>query len=162
MTPSTTGSNAWRRSGSPRPTASRCLILTADRQADPLLGQLYAQVGQEMLKRLDKAFKAFFEHRARYPKFKRFSEFGSFTYPQAYNGSVKPDPVGKRIFLSKVGSVKAVFHRELPARRERLKTCTVVREPNGEWYASLVYEGDGEASQLLTKFESPVGVDLGL
>src|SRR5436853_963074 len=58
--------------------SQQCLILTADRQADPLLGQLYAQVGQEMLKRLDKAFKAFFEPRARYPKFK-MSEFGSFT-----------------------------------------------------------------------------------
>ncbi|MCS4540389.1 MAG: transposase [Thaumarchaeota archaeon] len=142
--------------------SQQCWILTAERQADPLLGELYSQAGQEIIKRLDKAFKAFFEHRARYPRFKKFSESGSFTYPQAYNGSVKPDAVRKRLFLSKVGNVKVVFHRELPSRREKLKTCTVVREPNGEWHASLVYEDDEEAPQLLTKFASPLGVDLGL
>ena len=110
---------------------------------------------------MDRAFEAFFEHRARYPRFKKFCESGSFTYPQAYSGSVKPDTARKRLFLSKVGNVKVVFHKELPSRREKLKTCTVVREPSGEWYASLVYEG-GDAPQAQTKFASPVGVDLGL
>jgi putative transposase len=144
--------------------SQQCWILTAERRADPLLGELYSQAGQEILKRLDRAFKAFFEHRARYPRFKRFSESGSFTYPQAYNGSVKPDVARRRLFLSKVGNVKAVFHRELPSRREELKTCTVVREPDGEWYASLVYEDVLQMIQEPVKafFTSPVGVDLGL
>src|SRR5713226_5125079 len=62
--------------------SQQCLILTAERQADPLLGELYSQAGQEIIKRLDKAFKAFFEHRAGYPRFKKFVESGSFTYPQ--------------------------------------------------------------------------------
>jgi putative transposase len=138
----------------------QCRILTAERHADPLLEELYAQSGQEILHRLDRAFDAFFEHRAGYPKFKKFSESGSFTYPQAYHGSVKPDIVRKRLFLSKVGNVKAVFHRGMPPS-VKLKTCTVVREPNGEWYASLVYE-EGGAPQAQVKFASPVGVDLGL
>jgi putative transposase len=143
--------------------SQQCWILTAERRADPLLGELYSQAGQEILKRLDRAFKAFFEHRARYPRFKRFSESGSFTYPQAYNGSVKPDLVRRRLFLSKVGNVKVVFHRELPSRREELKTCTVVREPNGDWYASLVYEDDVQVPEpLKAYFASPVGIDLGL
>ncbi|MDV3243556.1 MAG: transposase [Nitrososphaerales archaeon] len=142
--------------------SQQCWILTAERQTDPLLGELYSQAGQEILKRLDQAFEAFFEGRARYPKFKKFSTSGSFTYPQAYNGSVKPDAVRKRVFLSKVGNVRAVFHRVLPSRCEKLKTCTVVREPDGEWYASLVYEDGDEAPQQLTKLASPVGVDLGL
>jgi putative transposase len=73
---------------------------------------------------------------------------------------VKPNAVRKRLFLSKVGNVKAVFHRETPPS-EKLKTCTVVREPSGEWYASLVYES-GDAPQTQAKFVSPVGVDLGL
>ena len=145
----------------------QCAILTTERRGDPLLGELYSQAGQEVIKRLDKAFKAFFEHRAGYPRFKKFSQVGSFTYPQAYNGSVKPDAVLKRLFLSKVGNVKVVFHRGMPTC-EKLKTCTVVREPNGEWYASLVYddeeEGNSNTTQRQTKqfFASPVGVDLGL
>jgi len=142
--------------------SQQCLILTAERRANPLLREFCSQAGQDILKRLDRAFNAFFEHRARYPRFKKFSASGSFTYPQAYNGSAKPDAVRKRLFLSKVGSVKLVFHRQLPSGRERLKTCTVIREPNGEWYASLVYEQDREAPKLITKFVSPVGVDLGL
>jgi len=78
---------------------------------------------------------------------------------QAYNGSEKPDAIRRRLFLSKVGNVKAVFHRRTP--RGKVKTCTVVREPNGEWHASLVYEDD-EVAQPSTKPASPVGIDLGL
>src|SRR2546425_6972220 len=59
----------------------------------------------------------------------------------------------------RVGNVKAVFHRRTP--HGKVKTCTVVREPNGEWHASLVYEDD-EVAQPLAKPASPVGIDLGL
>src|SRR5438445_609538 len=141
--------------------SQQCWILTAERRGDPLLGELYSQAGQEILRRLDRAFTAFFEHRARYPRFKKFSSSGSFTYPQAYNGSVKPDAIRGRIFVSKVGNVKAVFHRRVPPHGKP-KTCTVVREPNGEWYASLVYEDDEEIAQPSSKPASPVGIDLGL
>ena len=123
------------------------------------MGELYSQAGQEILRRLDRAFKGFFEQRTRYPRFKKFSSSGSFIYPQAYNGSVKPDAIRRRLFLSKVGNVKAVFHRRTP--HGKVKTCTVVREPNGEWHASLVYEDD-EVAQPLAKPASPVGIDLGL
>src|SRR5437867_11193131 len=75
----------------------QCWILTAERRGDPLLGELYSQAGQEILRRLERAFRAFFERRTRYPRFKRFSQAGSFTYPQAYNGSVKPDTVRRRL-----------------------------------------------------------------
>jgi putative transposase len=136
------------------------LILTVEKQANPFLRELYAQAGQDRLKRLDRAFKAFYEGHARFPKFKKFSASGSFTYPQAYNGSVKPDVPRKRLFLSKIGNVKAVFHRQMPPY-EKLKTCTVVREPSGECFASLVYE-DGDARQAPNKFASPLGIDLGL
>jgi len=140
--------------------SQQCWILTAERRVDPLLGELYSQAGQEVLKRLDRAFEAFFDQRMRYPRFKKFSSAGSFTYPQAYNGSVKPDAVRRRLFLSKVGNVRVVFHRRLPHGKP--KTCTVVREPNGEWYASLVYEDDEVAEPSSTKPASPVGIDLGL
>jgi putative transposase len=140
--------------------SQQCWILTAERRGDPLLGELYSQAGQEILRRLDRAFTAFFEQRARYPRFKKFSSSGSFTYPQAYNGSVKPDVIRRRLFLSKVGNVKAVFHRRVPPHGKP-KTCTVVREPNGEWYASLVYEEE-EVARPSSKPASPVGIDLGL
>ena len=80
---------------------------------------------------------------------------------------MKPDVVRRRLFLSKVGNVKAVFHRPLP-KDARVKTCTVVREPDGEWYASLVYDEVVPLQDVRTPAMqqqpagSPVGVDLGL
>jgi putative transposase len=140
-------------------------ILTAERKQDPLLGELYSQVRQDVLRRLDRAFKSFFEHRARYPRFKKFRKSGSFTYPQAYNGSVKPDVGRKRLFLSKLGNIPIVFHRPLP-RDSRLKTCTIVREPDSKWFASLVFEEIVPLQNILPTSEfavkSPIGVDLGL
>src|SRR5438132_10029588 len=112
----------WEKERKSTSYAQQCSILTAERQgAGSELGQLYSQSAQDVLRRLDKAFKAFFEHRARHPRFKKFRRSGSFTYPQAYNGSVKPDVRRSRLFLSKVGNVPIVFHRPLP-KDSRLKT----------------------------------------
>ncbi len=141
-------------------------VLTAERHADPELGALYSQVAQDVLHRLDRAFKTFFEHRSSYPQYKKYSQSGSFTYPQCYNGSVKPDVRRGRLFLSKVGNVKAVFHRPLP-KDARLKTCTIIREPNDEWFASLVFEEvvplqNVKAPNSSVIIMAPIGVDLGL
>ena len=82
--------------------SQQCLILTAERQANPLLGELYSQAGQEILRRLDTAFKAFFEHRARYPRFKRFSSRGRYLSPgvqrvgEARHGSEEALPLEGR------------------------------------------------------------------
>ena len=130
-----------------------------------MLGELHSQVGQDVLRRLDRAFTAFFEHRAGYPRFKKFGHSESFTYPQAYNGSVKPFVVRKRIFLSKIGNVPVVFHRPLP-KDSRLKTCSVRRERDGKWFVSLLFEqivplqNIKVPTQFLTK--APIGIDLGL
>jgi len=56
---------------------------------------------------------------------------------------------GRGLFLSKVGNVKAGF-QTMPPPAE-LKTCTVVREPNGEWYASLVKPQPLQASMTYGK-----------
>jgi len=139
-------------------------ILTAVRKSDTETGQVYSQVAQDVLNRLDKSFKSFFSGNTRYPKFKEDRGSGSFTYPQAYNGSVKPDPSRKRLFLSKLGNIKTIFHIPIP-RDSVLKTCTITRESCDEWYASLNYEdiiplqGIGGPS---TPISRPIGVDLGL
>ncbi len=144
-------------------------VLTEERHGDPELGALYSQVAQDVLHRLDRAFRAFFDGRAKYPRFKKFRKWGSFTYPQCYNGSVKPDARRGRLFLSKIGNVPIIFHRQLP-KDSRMKTCTVVREPDGKWFASLVFEEivplqNVPPLELPTATEDtmkPIGVDLGL
>jgi putative transposase len=136
-------------------------VLTEVRHTDPSIGALHSQVAQDVLHRLDRAFKAFFRHQSRYPHFKKRSSSGSFTYPQAYHGSAKPDALRRRLYLSKIGNVRAVFHRPLP-KDSVLKTCTVTREACSEWYASLVYEEIVPLHDIARRFTSPVGVDLGL
>jgi putative transposase len=145
--------------------SQQCAILTMERHGDYELRELYSQSAQDVLRRLARAFQSFFEHRGRYPRFKRFSQSGSFAYPQAYNGSVRPDAVRRRLYLSKIGNVPIVFHRHLP-KDSMLKTCTVVREPDGKWFASLVFEEIVQLQDIQVPAEfitrAPVGVDLGL
>src|SRR5207245_7676183 len=46
----------------------QCWILTAERRGDPLLEELYSQAGQEILRRLDRAFTAVLEQRGSFPR----------------------------------------------------------------------------------------------
>ena len=141
-------------------------ILTEVRHTDPLIsGALHSQSAQDVLRRLDLAFRGFLEHRTQYPKLKKFSSAGSFTYPQCYNGSVKLDAVRKRAYLSKVGNVRIVIHRPLP-KDARLKTCTVTMERDCKWFVSLVFEQIVPLQNIDAMSVAPpktsVGVDLGL
>ncbi len=158
----------WERDRKSTSYNLQAWILTAERKSDTELGEVYSQVAQDTLKRLDRAFRAFFEHRTRYPKLKKKKHSGSFAYPQAYNGSVKLDTLRQRLYLSKIGNVRAVFHRSLP-RDATLKTCTVIHEPCGEWYVALVYEDIVPLRDVEILFGrtrepilTPVGIDLGL
>jgi putative transposase len=112
---------------------------------------------------LAKAFKAFFRGTRRYPKFKKYRRYGSFVYPQAYHSCIKLELSKSRIFLPKIGNVKIVSHRPIPAGA-KLKTCTVKCEPDGEWYACLVYDISSLLGDLPTPecWAAPVGIDLGL
>ena len=68
---------------------------------------------------------------------------------------------GNRLYLPKVGCVKAVLHRELVGR---IKTVTVSRSPTGKYYASILCD-DGKALPQPDGHiygDSVVGVDLGL
>jgi len=70
---------------------------------------LHSQVLQNVLMRLDRAFMNFFEGRARYPRFKRYGEYRSITYPQ-----IRPEDVGRRsVILSKIGRVRIVKDRHI-------------------------------------------------
>ena len=79
---------------------------------------VHSQVKQNVNKRLDTAFKNFFDKRSGYPKFKSRNQYRSFTYPQS--GFRLND---KRIKLSGVGEVKLVFHRPLVGKIKTGNDC---------------------------------------
>jgi putative transposase len=113
---------------------------------------------QDTLRRLDKAFQAFFRRakvgqKAGYPRFKSARRFDSFCYPQ-YKGSV-----GQHVYLPKIGNVRLRLHRPLERPcSARIKTLTVKREVD-EWYAVIVCEVE---TKPLPATGNMVGVDLGI
>src|SRR2546425_736932 len=84
--------------------------------------ELHSQVQQDVLKRLDKAFAAFFRRVKHaetpgYPRFKSGDRYDSFTYPQS-GYEIR----GGRLSLSKIGDIKIKMHRQI---KGKIKTCTI-------------------------------------
>lgn len=119
----------------------------------PWLGETHSQVLQSVSLHLSRAFVNFFEKRAGYPNFKSKHDKQSIQYPQG----VKMVE-GRKLYLPKIGHVKAVFHREIVGA---IKTVTVSKEPSGKYFASILTEtGDPMPD---TNLEGKViGIDVGL
>ncbi len=78
---------------------------------------------QDIPRRLDKAFRAFFRRVKRgetpgYPRFRSVHRFDSFCYPQ-YKGAI-----GGHVYLLKIGNVRVKLHRPV---EDTVKTLTVKR-----------------------------------
>jgi len=114
-----------------------------------------SQVLQSTTLNLTKAYKNFFEGRARYPKFKDFHQRQSCQFPQ----SVKLVD-NKALKLPKIkGSIKAKIHRLF--EDGQLKTVTISRTPTGKYYASLLFETQREEPKPVTEGKV-AGIDLGI
>jgi len=82
------------------------MVTDLKRQPDyTWLKEADSQVLQAKIEDLDRAFENLFERRANYPRFKSKKDQQSIRYPQRFKFN------GNRIYLPKVGWVKAVFHR---------------------------------------------------
>jgi putative transposase len=128
------------------------------KEARPEYNDVYSQVLQDVLRRLDKAFKGFFNRikrgeKAGYPRFRGKNRYDSFTYPQ-YKDSVNDG--ARHIRLPKIGDVRIRLSRPLEGK---VKTCMVQRERCGDWFAIFVCEVEPEP---LSKADSKVGIDFGL
>lgn len=118
---------------------------------------VHSQVLQDVVKRLDKAFDAFFRRvkageKPGYPRFRPARRYDSFTYQQAPSGCQLQ---GSKLVLSKIGAVKVKLHRQIPGK---VKTVTIIRQADG-WYASFACEVEVAA---LPPSDLTIGVDLGL
>jgi putative transposase len=105
---------------------------------------------QQSLKNLETAFKNFFQHRARFPKFKSKHGKQSVRYPESY--SIK----GKGLKLPKLGIVKTKITRKIISK---IKSVTVTKNCTDEYYASILFE-DTDLTHL--KEGKISGIDLGL
>jgi putative transposase len=119
--------------------------------------EIHSQVLQDVLLRLEKAFKAFFRRVKQgeepgFPRFQGRNRYDSFTYPQA-GFSLTQDC---RVCLSKIGSIKVKWHRPFQGT---IKTATIKHEA-GRWY--IIFACECGTPEPLPVVESEVGIDLGV
>src|SRR5215475_12936583 len=122
------------------------------------LGLVNAQCAQDVLRRLDKAFKAFFTRikrgqRPGYPRFRPASRYDSITFPTYGDGAKLLD--NGKLRVQGVGQVKLKLHRPIEGA---IKTVTVKREA-GKWYAVFSIECE---PKLLPPSTEEAGLDVGL
>ena len=117
--------------------------------------EIDSQLLQQALHDLQRAFSAFFQRRARYPRFKsRKRDEPRFRIPQR----VTISKAG--VLVPKLGLVPIVYHREVEGT---IKGATFKRDTVGHWYVTLVVEQTVEEGPMALPLEERVvGVDLGL
>jgi putative transposase len=105
---------------------------------------------QQTLKDLDRAYVNFFDGRAGYPAFHGKHGKQSIRYPQRFKAN------GNRVYLPKVGWVKAVLHRAIEGK---MNSCTVSKTKSGRYFVSIQCEI--ETADVTPNADS-IGIDLGL
>jgi putative transposase len=148
--------NAWKKEKISRTYNQQSILLTSEKKSNEKLSFVYAQVLQNVLRRLDRSFSDFFRRTKAgeepgYPRFKGINRYKSFTYPQ--KGFDLKD---SKLKLYKLGSIRVFKHREVEGK---IKTCTIKKDNLGDWYAILVSELED-----VPKIDpvTSIGIDVGL
>jgi putative transposase len=103
--------------------------------AYPDYAEVHSQVLQDVLRRVEKTYQAFFRRvqageRPGYPRFQGATRYHSFTYPQYGNGAVLD---GSVLSLSKIGRIPIRLHRPLAGTPI---TVSISQEADG-WYVCI-------------------------
>lgn len=123
----------------------------------PILSNVHSQVLQNVSKRIKDGYTNFFARRkaglkAGTPRFKKYGQLKSITYPQK---GFKIE--NKKLVLSKIGSVNIKLHRPIEGQ---IKTLTIKRMPSGKWLAVFACQQKTQQPQVNNK--GTVGIDVGL
>jgi len=146
---------AWQRSRKSVTYYEQWGRIRDERHALPdEMGLLNATSVQQMLRRADQSYRAFYKGVRGIPRFKSKKRFNSVVYRHGDGSKLVHD----RLYIQHVGKIKVRLHREIPDEG-KIKTV-VVKRKNGKWYANFQIE--------LPEKETPehngraVGVDVGL
>lgn len=104
---------------------------------------------------LSTAFKNFFKHGQRYPRFKKRRGVQSFRISQSISIN------GSKIHLTKIKWVQFVKHRPLPSGK--IKSATITKTPTGKYFVGILIDTDEQVMQLKPVVaRTTVGIDVGL
>ncbi len=135
----------------------QCAQLPAMR-IDGCLKLKNAQCSQNVLRRLDKAFSAFFARVKRgdkpgFPRYQSSRRYDSITFPTYGDGCRLMD--SGKLRVQGAGHIKVKLHRPLEGK---VKTVTIKREA-GRWFACFSVECEGKPLSISSE---AVGIDVGL
>jgi putative transposase len=153
--------NSYEQTGKSLSYGKQAGILKHDKLIIPYLKDIHSQVLQDVLIRVDKAYKAFFRRlkekngKAGHPRFKPEGRYDSVTYPQS-GFSIDTQSNQIKIVLSKIGHIKLKYHRSINGN---IKTCNIKKEID-KWYACFSVEY--EPATKKTVISTVLGIDVGL
>ena len=130
------------------------------KEAMPEYAEVNAQVLQDVVLRVDRAFEAFFRRSREgqtpgYPRLHGRDRYTSFTYPQVgEHGGARLD--NRMLMLSKIGRIAVRWSRPLEGT---IKTITLSREADG-WY--VCFSCADVPVQALPATGQETGIDLGI
>jgi putative transposase len=120
---------------------------------DNPLRLLNMTAGQQVLRRLDKAYRAFFAGKRGKPRFRGWRYFRTVNYKAGDGVSLQ----NGKLYIQNVGLIQVRFHRELP--HGTLKNIILTRKASG-WYVAFQVEclvAEAQPSEL-----PAVGIDMGI
>ncbi len=115
-----------------------------------------SQILQDVLRRLDRAYKNFFDKRAKYPKFKDKYHYTSITLPQC---EAKRN-FGKEgyVYIKNIGYIKIKAHKDFDPTK--VKTINIKYHAE-KWYINLSVEIEEEKEKPVI-LERAIGIDKGI
>ena len=122
----------------------------------PGLKEMHSQVLQNVNQRVAWSFQHFFrrvkkKEKPGFPRFKARNRYQSLTFPQSGFS------LDKKLFLSKIGDISMVKHREM---KGKVKTVTLKKTPTGKWFAFFTVEKTIPKRDKIP--QGIIGIDMGL
>jgi putative transposase len=153
---------AFKETGKSLSYNTQAKMLTELRGQSTFWHRLHIDIQQDTLRRLDKAYDAFFRRlksgeNPGFPRFKGKGRYRSITFNHLSVNLIRNvDNKFARVIVPKLGQVKMRYHRCLPDGK--IKTLTIQRKASS-WYANITVEVPNVPK---VEIESAVGIDVGL
>lgn len=159
---------AWEKQGKSIRYADQANQLKGIRQFDEGAAWVNFSSVQQTLRRLDKAFQAFFRRikageKPGYPRYKGRRWFNSVCYVYGdgvrFVHAVGAKRHGQRLTVQRVGAIRMFYHRPLP-EDGKIKMVVIKRDKCDNWYA--VFQVELPDVEPLNTPVAAVGIDMGL
>lgn len=149
--------NAFKESGKTISVYDQYKQLPNIKKNFPEIKIVNSQTLQDVLERLDKAYKNFFRRvkkgeKPGFPRFKNSNSYNSFTLKQT---GYKLE--GRYLYITNVGRFKLFLSRPIEGI---IKTVTIRRMPTGKWF--VAFSCDNVPAKQFPNTNKEVGIDVGI